>query len=357
MSLLLSNSTSNYKVSCNPNYDFSKGKDDLERLLKCKIANVKFLAGDGSDRTYYRVFDEKNTAVAVIMRVSDADNAAIIKGTYDWITICSLLQQNLLLSPKILGAVPSINALVIQDFGDCILEKFVESSNWETTGKIYKTAIDTIFQMISIQPNQKQIWSSRSFDQRKLSEELRFFEKHYLNKTLGLRLNADDKKLFDEEIIKLGQFLEDFSKYFVHRDFHSRNIIITQNKIGLIDFQDARLGPVSYDIVSLIFDPYVKFDFKNRLEFSGYFKALLKNKEMEYEFDATFKPMALQRGLKAIGSFGYLTSIKKRGDYLKYVPEALNCLLNLDVYDNRWPFISDTLIQKLKKLNHDHFSR
>ncbi|MDB2447006.1 phosphotransferase [bacterium] len=351
MSLLLSNTQTVPPVVSPKNFDFSAGINELEELLGLKGVEVSFLAGDGSDRTYHRVLNSEGVPVAVIMKVSDQDNTKIFRGTYDWCSISTLLLSKGLTAPKILGSIPSINALVIEDFGNLMLENFSEVESTENTQKIYEKALDVIVQMLDIERDDSHVWTTRSFDTEKLSFELNFFKTHYLEKALNIDLSEKDKLDLEQEIASLSSFLADYSKYFTHRDYHSRNILIHNRKIGLIDFQDARLGPPSYDLVSLIFDPYINIGMDSRMSMYETFKTKIKDPKVLSEVQETFKPMALQRLFKAIGSFGYLTLSVKRGDYLQFVPKALEILNQIDVQDDRWPFLTETLIKRLNDVN------
>jgi aminoglycoside/choline kinase family phosphotransferase len=136
----------------------------------------------------------------------------------------------------------------------------------------------------------------------------------------------------------------------VHRDFHSLNVMVKNGTLAVIDFQDARIGPSAYDLVSLCFDSYVPFNNEQRMELmQNGIKHIGKKlgAEMQKEVEAHWKPMLLQRQLKAIGSFGYLTMVKKRGDYLKYVRPALATLANDLVFDQRWAFLSKDLLSMM----------
>lgn len=330
-------------------YDFTNGLDALKEILGVKSLHISFLAGDGSDRTYHRVTSEDSKPLAVIMKVSDSDNAKILKGTYEWCSISRLLNNEGLKAPKILGAIPSVNALVIEDFGDLMLESVVNKDP-EASTKLYESALQTIISMIGIQHNSAEVWTTRSFDIEKLSYELHFFKTHYLSTLENIFKNPSEIQMFEKEVEDLSRYLAGYSKYFTHRDFHSRNIILASGEIGLIDFQDARLGPPSYDLVSLIYDPYVDLSFEQRESLRVKFIYSFEESIIAEEVKSTYKAMALQRILKAIGSFGYLTLTVKRGDYLKYVPKALQLLKDIKVEDERWPFITKTLLARLEAI-------
>jgi aminoglycoside/choline kinase family phosphotransferase len=122
---------------------------------------------------------------------------------------------------------------------------------------------------------------------------------------------------------------------------------------AIIDFQDARLGPPSYDLVSLVFDSYVPVSHQARLELLEFgFEVMARlpaGADLVTRARAEWRPMLLQRQLKAIGSFGYLTVDKLKGDYLKNVAPALQTLFDAGVQDARWPFLSGKLLQILAR--------
>ena len=338
-------------------YDFSKGIQELEKLLGASDISISFLAGDGSDRTYHRVISKSGENLAVIMRVSDSDTIKLITGTYEWCAINTLLSNQGLHAPKIIGTVASINALVIEDFGNTMLENFVHSEKKQATLKKYEQVLAVINQMLQIKNDTQHVWNKRSFDQAKFEFELNFFKEHYLKNALNIQLAPEEESQLTLDITNISKYLSSYSKYFTHRDFHSRNILLVEDKIGLIDFQDARLGPPSYDLVSLVFDPYVSLNFKTRESLYNQYLESISDKDIKEEVIATVKPMALQRLLKAIGSFAYLTLDVKRGDYLKNVPAALTLLKQIDTSDKRWEFLSDKLINRLINLDAKQSSK
>ena len=126
--------------------------------------------------------------------------------------------------------------------------------------------------------------------------------------------------------------------------------MIHDESVAIIDFQDARLGPPSYDLVSLVFDSYVPISIESRLELLEKGLAYIRSSAGQAAYDRAkeeWRPMLLQRQLKAIGSFGYLTVDKHKGDYLRNVAPALQTLLDAGVQDSRWPFLSGRLLQIL----------
>ena len=108
-----------------------------------------------------------------------------------------------------------------------------------------------------------------------------------------------------------------------HRDYHSRNLMLSQGRLYLIDFQDARMGPDTYDLASLLRDAYVDLNDIAVNELIAYFLALKGSNVLEADFRARFDLMALQRNLKAMGTFGYQTTTRQNPVYIQYIPRTM----------------------------------
>jgi N-acetylmuramate 1-kinase len=117
-------------------------------------------------------------------------------------------------------------------------------------------------------------------------------------------------------------------RVFTHRDYHSRNLMVYQERLRLIDFQDARLGPCQYDLASLLYDSYVVLPADLRAELLTYYlehKATTAGASLESEsFLLIFDYMCLQRNLKALGTFAFQTVVKCTSRYLEAIPPTLS---------------------------------
>ena len=328
----------------------------LAKELGIHNLKVEFLAGDGSDRCYFRIQSPELTHSLVLMQLSESDAVKLRNNHYDWISICEILNNNKIFVPKLYKIILDWAALIIEDYGDAMFESLIiQSVNEQKHDNIkqyYDQAVNIIGLLLNIAPSENDIWSTRSFDAEKFVWEMNFFKKYFLQLVCNITLDEKQEQLFQTESIKLAQFLSADSKWFVHRDYHSRNIMVKDDRLALIDFQDARLGPASYDLVSLCFDSYVPLsqEFRQMVFEKGVAEIDARgSKEVSTAIMTRFRPMLLQRQLKAIGSFGYLTKEKNRGNYLKYVKPALETLDPNFVFDRRWPFLSDTLISIIGK--------
>ena len=123
--------------------------------------------------------------------------------------------------------------------------------------------------------------------------------------------------------------LADEPRVLCHRDYHSRNLMLHDGGLFIIDFQDARMGPDTYDLVSLLRDSYVDLDSRQVDELIAYFLALKHGTAAcrpaeAAEFRRRFDLMALQRNFKALGTFGYMTVARGNPVYIQYIPRTLN---------------------------------
>jgi len=319
-----------------------------------------WLAGDGSDRSYYRVKSPTGGKSFVVMMLSDVDTAKIRAGTYEWITVGNLLRSAHVSVPAAIQSFPDHNALLIEDYGDLMLQDavidLISKSSFAEAIKLYTKPAEVMGQLAKIPMSKSREWGHRSFDLEKLTWELRFFVQKYLHAATSIQLSSHENDQLKDDIDNLCRFLADEGRFFVHRDYHSRNVMVIDGGVGIIDFQDGRTGPITYDLVSLVFDSYVPFSQQQRNELLNLcIDSMCRASEMNLrrEIDFSLRPMLLQRQLKAIGSFGYLTIEKERGNYLKYVRPAIQTLVDFGVEDRRWPFISGKLVSMIHSIANE----
>ncbi len=282
------------------------------------------IQGDASSRQYFRVTGMNDSAVACYdpaLNPSSAD-------TYPFLVLHTLLSRHAIPVPAILAVDAEKNILLLEDCGDLLLQNVFNSAIQHTIPDRYREIIDILVQLQAISGQNNQIPFSISFDKEKLMFEFDFFIQH------GLR--GYFAPMFGDELI--GRLRYEFEtiaeilvkpKHFVlnHRDFHSRNILIHQNKPVIIDFQDARMGLPQYDAVSLIKDSYVKLDPSLTDELKAYhYHALSGNGMTSMSFDEYlfyFDISAFQRNIKAIGTFCYQTRVAKNNAFEHSIPPTL----------------------------------
>jgi N-acetylmuramate 1-kinase len=164
------------------------------------------------------------------------------------------------------------------------------------------------------------------FDVEKLTWEMDFFIKHFLEAYRGVLLAPADRTALREECALIVGELAAEPTVLCHRDYHSRNLMLRGEHLFIIDFQDARMGPDTYDLVSLLRDSYVDLPWSVVDDLIAYFLALQGRASEHEEFRRRFDLMALQRNLKALGTFGYQTTGRGNPVYIQYIPRTLNYL-------------------------------
>lgn len=326
----------------------------ISQALGLDSVHVSWLAGDGSDRCYYRLHDKNSDKTFVLMQLSGDDAAQLAKDGYEWIKISSLLNSHAVSAPQTIAALPEFAALIIEDYGDVMMESFalssLEKSKRTEVLTLYEQAFTILNKFLGITEPGSSHWQERSFDKVRFDWELHFFREQFLEGVLGWKLSSSESAAFSRDAAELAEFLATRPQFFVHRDFHSRNIMVKNKQLAVIDFQDARLGPATYDLVSLCFDSYIPLEFDERKKLLHRGLTVISSTKQSRNLDqlsAESGPMLLQRQLKAIGSFGYLTTKKNRGNYLRNVAPALATLGSALTHDNRWPFLSKTLIEEV----------
>lgn len=325
----------------------------IAQALGVEKVSTSWLAGDGSDRCYYRIHAAERTFV--LMQLSGDDALQLQKDGYEWVKIGRLLHDHGIFAPQTVATLPDFAALIIEDYGDLMMEtkalEGLERGDRAGVLGLYRQSFDILGRFLAITEKGQSNWTDRSFDAARLDWELHFFQEQFLKGVLNWSLSPAEQKAFDRGSKVLAETLSSKSNYFVHRDFHSRNVMVKSNKLAVIDFQDARLGPATYDLVSVCFDSYIPLRANERrqlvLEGCDFLVDRVPGLSRQLLLEE-WGPMLLQRQLKALGSFGYLTTQKNRGNYLKYVPAALETLSPDNVGSAAWDFLSVAMIEGIR---------
>jgi hypothetical protein len=189
-----------------------------------------------------------------------------------------------------------------------------------------------------------------AFDVEKLTWELDYFVRNFIEGYRGVVATAAAKAALAEAWTPIVEELASEPRVLCHRDYHSRNLMLNQDSLYIIDFQDARMGPDTYDLVSLLRDSYVDIKDAAIDELIAYFLALKGNQDAQ-EFRRRFDLMALQRNLKALGTFGYQTATRRNPVYIQYIPRTLRyARMNLEKYP-RFACLRELLAEHIDELN------
>jgi len=293
--------------------------------LTDRVIQIVPLTGDASDRRYFRLLLRDADPQVLALHVGPIDAA-----TLPFVRVAQLLQALSLPVPAILGHDNALGILVQQDLGDVTLQAHLGVASSAEHAARYREAVDLI---AALQLRGSQMASRDyppygvAFDVDKLTWELEFFVRHFLGAYRGLSLSEAQAEAFRIEWRAIVEELAAEPRVLCHRDYHSRNLMLQDGRLHIIDFQDARMGPDTYDLASLLRDSYVDLPATQVDELLAYFQALTRgpaDAASHAEFRRRFELMALQRNLKALGTFGYQTTSRGNTVYIQYIPRTLS---------------------------------
>jgi aminoglycoside/choline kinase family phosphotransferase len=280
---------------------------------------VAALSGDASTRRYFRVHDATGSFVIALY----PEPFEMAELTFS--VVRELLGGWGLPVPAILDHAGAQGILLLQDLGDLTLQELLRTAGGQERADLYREAIDqlAVLQREAARVPQRAACFQVAFDIEKLSWELHYFEKHFLEGLRGCSLTVEDRSTLAEAFHRLADEIASWPRVLCHRDFHSRNLMRHDGRLYWIDFQDARMGPASYDLASLLRDSYVDLDEGFVADRAEEFRQKAAPAEARDVFERRFELMSVQRNLKALGTFGYMTAVRGSSVYLPYVPRTL----------------------------------
>ena len=317
--------------------------------LRKQGAKVVPLSGDASDRRYFRVLlrDAPSQVLAVHPGPIQFD-------TLPFVNVCRLLAAMPLPVPRILAHSNALGIIALDDLGDVTLQAHVGAASPAAHEALYRQAVTFIN---TIQRRGRELASSGylpygvAFDVEKLTWELQFFTKHFLEAYRGAALTGAARSALADEYASIAGELASESPVLCHRDYHSRNLMLHQGSLYIIDFQDARMGPDTYDLASLLRDSYIDFSDQQVDALIAFFLAQRSGSEDEdRDFHRRFDLMALQRNLKALGTFGFQTTSRGNTVYIQYIPRTLSYARANLARHERFGRLRDVLAEHLEEL-------
>lgn len=295
------------------------------------VRGVEKLHGDASYRTYYRLsLADGRTFIVMQMpegRASVSEEITNFNGTHKelpYINVTNYLAGKGLPVPKILLYSETDHLMIIEDLGDRLMAREVEGAGRQKTLDLYKRAIDLL---IRIQRSteggtgEECVAFARSFDTYLLNWEFRHFLEYGIEARVGAPVDEEDLKIFESATGEISSCISKLPYGFTHRDFQSRNLILDDGGLVMIDFQDALKGPFVYDLVSLTRDSYVKLSDDVVRDLVEYYSSGMGSdpEEVRREYDL----VTVQRKLKDAGRFVYIDKVKGNPNFLKYIPTSL----------------------------------
>lgn len=298
-------------------------KDDL----KIKNYSIEPASADASFRRYFRI--KTNDQNWIIM-----DAPPDKEDCTPFIDITNRLLKIGVRSPEVNAYSAEKGFLMLSDLGNVM---YLDKLNDDNADDLYKAAIDSLIKM----QTQADTTNLPKYDQKLLDQEMQLFPNWLLEKHLGISIKTD---WLDKTFDFLSQSALEQPRVFVHRDYHSRNLTWQPDqKPGILDFQDAVLGPLSYDLVSLLRDCYIQWPQDRVVTWVKYYcenirkNGLLKDVS-DAEFLRWFDLMGIQRHLKASGIFARLWLRDGKKGYLQDIPRTLNYITEVS---GRYPELKE----------------
>lgn len=305
----------------------------LESIFKTSIENISFLPlkGDASTRRYFRVSFKKTPAVknpssVILMQLEQSAPGNEI----DFTLILKFLRRLDLPVPQLFLYDVEKGLLFLEDCGDVTLEEKGQMVGVDEIKRYYRQAVELLVTLQDLATKHIEPTCPAyhlRFDVEKLMWEFDFMIKHYVCGLKQIALSEANLQEIRQAFQPLCETLAAQALRFTHRDYHSRNLMVHQNRLIMLDFQDARMGPCQYDLASLLRDSYVRLEDAFVMEMLDLFiqqKEAREGCSIDQEsFYEIFDLMSIQRNLKAIGTFAYQSVLKKNDRYLESIPRTL----------------------------------
>jgi aminoglycoside/choline kinase family phosphotransferase len=334
----------------------SSAADRLAQYLSSAKADNKHpitaLTPDASTRSYFRVPWKNGTAVAAVYpEPFDAE-------VHPYLDVTRLFLDVGIPVPQIYATDGEHGIIVQEDLGDQQLFRFYEAATEEECEDYKEKAINLIarIQKATEQACETNSIASRlAFDEPKLSWELNFFREHYFGSLRGETLKRNEETELKVELNDLAAEIAAVPRVLCHRDFHAANLLVDKKKhLRVIDHQDARMGPASYDLVSLLLDRQACSPSLAELRHHRLYlleeRSLLGLSPIDPdEFANEFRLVTVQRGLKAVGTFSYQTAVAGRGaTYEPLIDPLLGIVVQAAEWLERFPVLRRMISSRLK---------
>jgi aminoglycoside/choline kinase family phosphotransferase len=312
--------------------------------LTPQVKRVVPLTGDASDRRYVRVLLAGRRSIVLAVHAGPIEYASL-----PFVLVAGLFAQVPVPIPALLHHDDSLGIIGLEDLGDVTLQAHLGGLSATERALRYRQAVGLIARL---QQRGAELASPAyppygvAFDVDKLTWELEFFVRHFLLAYRGALPAEPVRAALREEWARIVEELAAEPRVLCHRDYHSRNLMWHDDTLYVIDFQDARMGPATYDLASLLRDSYVDLPEAAVDDLIDYFMALTAGPAAtpgDREFRRRFDLMALQRNLKALGTFGYQTTTRSNPVYMQYVPRTLSSVRRTIIADARFGRLAELL--------------
>ncbi|HVP60576.1 MAG TPA: phosphotransferase [Myxococcaceae bacterium] len=294
-------------------------------------APIVQLKGDASNRSYLRVGHWPDSHVVMVMPPGPQKSEEASKGgppdELPFVNVHRYLEGLGVRVPRILRYDPGAAMMVLEDLGDLTFERALDGAPREV---LYGRAIDLLARMRAVaeaRPDPRCLAFTRAFDEELYTWELRHFREYGLEAWSGKVPTAAEQAQLERAFAGIAHRLAAAPRGFTHRDYQSRNLMMTHGDLVVIDFQDALQGPWQYDLVALLRDSYVELE-------PGLVEAMIDRWLAAYarasgrmlerrEFRRFFDLLTVQRKLKDAARFEFIHRVKKNPSFLPSIPASL----------------------------------
>lgn len=283
---------------------------------------LSVVAGDASQRRYFRLVHGTHSYVLVEAPPATEKNEAFLQ-------VRALLAKAGVRVPALLGADLARGFLLLEDLGDQLL---LASLDPVSVDGYYRSAFSVLAKMAAVDSLHVDLGE---YDQTLLSEELGRFQQWFVTGLLGYAPTTAEQALLGDFFTLLIDSALEQPRVLVHRDFHSRNLMLVgRDELAVIDFQDAVIGPVTYDLASLLRDCYIQWPGARVQEWALLYRDLLCSRGLLADTDEAlflrwFDWMGLQRHIKVLGTFARLYLRDGKPGYLADLPLVLDYVLEM----------------------------
>ncbi|HUK56763.1 MAG TPA: phosphotransferase [Nitrospiria bacterium] len=327
-------------------------RETVLTILKTKLGHdtasnfaINALPGDASNRSYYRLrYTNRGRPDTMILmelaepeafkKSEEAVSASTIRiDEIPYINILRHLARSDIAVPKLFYYDSKAGLLFLEDLGDQTLEKELNARTAEEIQQYYRLAIDELLKIqgpATRDHDRNCMAFARAFDVPLLMWEFDHFLEYGIEARTGTSIHPGDRETMRGEFLKISETLAKEPRFITHRDYHSRNLMVHRDRIRLLDFQDALMGPSVYDLASLLRDSYAVLPERMLDDLIDYYleqrpKWIGEGPEKQdwKLFRKRFDLMSIQRNLKAAGRFVYIDVVKKKAHLLPYIPQTL----------------------------------
>jgi len=286
-------------------------------------------SSDASFRRYFRITcsggESSKTYIAM-------DAPPEKENSEPFVIIAKILFDSGINTPEIFQADYKLGFFLISDLGS---EQYLSALNAGSAENLYRPAIDTLIQLQQIPKTA--LATIPNYDQKLLMTEMGLFRDWYLDRHRGIKLNSEQQSVIITTFELLANSALAQKQVLVHRDYHSRNLMINNSdssRPGILDFQDAVIGPFTYDLVSLLRDCYISWPKQQVVELALLYKQQAQESNIipkidNDDFIKSFDWMGIQRHLKAIGIFSRLNYRDNKSSYLSDIPRTIDYIKNI----------------------------